>query len=251
MLDVNQIYKVDVLDGLKQLDDCSVDLIITSPPYNLRGFQNRAYRHDAKNDIWNKSIDYGGDIELDNKPENEYEDWQVQVLNECFRVLKPDGSMFYNHKTRVNKNKISFPLEWINRSDFICRQIITWDRSSSVNMDKCRYVPCTEYIFWLIKQRKNPRFKRQNDTLFPTEVWKFAPAIKNSHPAPFPVELPDNIIPNVAQGERILVLDPFMGSGSVAVSAVKNGCDYIGFDLFDEYIEMANERIEKLKTHLK
>jgi len=244
MLEINKIHKMDVLDGLHQLDDKSVDLIITSPPYNIRGFQQRAYRPKPEGDIWNKSINYGGDTEIDCKPEAEYEDWQVDILNECFRVLKDDGSLFYNHKTRVKKNKISFPLEWINRSKFICRQIITWDRSSSVNMDKCRYIPSTEYIFWLIKQQKNPRFRRQDNTLFPAEVWKFAPATKNTHPAPFPETLPDNIIPNVAQGDRILVLDPFMGSGTVAVSAKKNGCDYIGFDLFDEYIDMANKRVE-------
>ena len=242
MLEINKIHKIDVLEGLKQLEDESVDLIITSPPYNKAGLMGK-HKKDNDYDIWNKTIDYGGNVDIDCKPEDEYQQWQVDILNECFRVLKKDGSMFYNHKTRVKKNQIVFPLDWINRSNFLCRQVITWDRSSSVNMDKCRYIPSTEYIFWLIKQHKNPRFKRQNDTLFPTEVWKFAPATKNSHPAPFPEELPDNIIPNVAQGERILVLDPFMGSGTVAVSAKKHGCDYIGFDLFDEYIEMAEKRL--------
>lgn len=239
---------MDVLEGLKQLDDESVDLIITSPPYNKTGYNNYSTKGKRKNDIWSKAIMYGGNADADNMPEDKYEDWQVEILNECFRVLKPDGSLFYNHKTRVKKNKISFPLEWINRSNFICRQIITWDRSSSVNMDKCRYIPSTEYIFWLVKRQKNPRFKRQDNTLFPTEVWKFAPASKNKHPAPFPEALPDNIIPNVAQGERILVLDPFMGSGTVAVSAKKHGCDYVGFELFDEYIDMANNRLNQAES---
>ena len=104
----------------------------------------------------------------------------------------------------------------------------------------------TEYIFWLIKQRKNPRFKRQDNTLFNSEVWSFQPQKKTKHPAPFPIELPDNIIPNVSQGERITVLDPFMGSGTVAVSAMKYNCDYIGFEREKEYIDMARERIEKM-----
>lgn len=67
------------------------------------------------------------------------------------------------------------------------------------------------------------------------------------HPAPFPIELPNNIIPCISQGERILVLDPFMGSGTVALSAKNNGCDYIGFEMFQEYIDMANERLIKAK----
>ena len=84
---------------------------------------------------------------------------------------------------------------------------------------------------------------------FTTEVWKFAPDKNNPHPAPFPIELPDNIIPCVAQGERITVLDPFMGSGTVALSAVKNGCDYIGFEKFQEYVDMANNKISEYKNN--
>lgn len=248
MLERNKIYQMDVLDGLKNLDDKSIDLIITSPPYNKRGFNGNQKRTDSC--LWNKTIDYNGDVNVDNMPEDNYEQWQIEILNECFRVLKDDGSLFYNHKLRVHKNKASFPLEWINKSKFIFRQLITWDRSSSVNMDKCRYIPSTEYIFWLIKEQKNPRFKRLDNTLFPTEVWKFAPARNNNHPAPFPIELPDNIIPNVAQGDRILVLDPFMGSGTVACSAVKNNCDYIGFELFQQYIDMANEKIKKMEEKI-
>ena len=245
MLETNRIYNIDVMDGLKLLDDNSIDLIITSPPYNKAGFNGIAKR--TKHCIWNKTIDYGGDINVDNMNEEDYEQWQIDILNECFRVLKNDGSMFYNHKLRVKKNKASFPLEWINKSKFIFRQLITWDRSSSVNLDKCRYIPCTEYIFWLIKQQKNPRFKRMDNTLFPTEVWKFAPDKKNSHPAPFPIELPDNIIPNVAQNEKIIVLDPFMGSGTVAKSAIKFNCDYLGFEKDNGYCNKSNEELEKLK----
>ena len=245
MLERNKIYCVDVLSGLKMLDDESVDLIITSPPYNLAGFRGSIVNELSKHNIWHKNIKYGGDANIDNMPEDEYEQWQVDFLNECFRVLKKDGSMFYNHKVRIKKNKISFPLEWIDRSKFITRQILVWDRSSSMNMDKCRYIPSTEYIFWLIKERKNPRFRRADDAQFIAEVWKFAPDKKNDHPAPFPITLPDNIIPSVAQGERILVLDPFMGSGTVAMSAKKHGCDYIGFDIVQEYVDKTNERIEK------
>lgn len=70
---------------------------------------------------------------------------------------------------------------------------------------------------------------------------------KNSHPAPFPIELPDNIIPNVAQNEKIIVLDPFMGSGTVAKSAIKFNCDYIGFEKDKGYCDKSNEELEKLK----
>lgn len=243
MLELNKIYCCDVLEGLKQLEDESIDLIITSPPYNKAGFNGKNKR--TKHCIWNKTIDYSGDVDVDCMDETEYEDWQIAILNECFRVLKKDGSMFYNHKIRVKHNEISHPLEWVSKSNFKCRQIITWDRLASPNPDPCRFVPTTELVFWLCKENKNPRFKRSKDCVFQTEVWRL-PADKNTeHPAPFPIELPDNIIPSVSQGERIVVLDPFMGSGTVAVSAKKHRCDYIGFELDSGYIDMANKKISE------
>ena len=244
MIELNKIYKCDVLEGLKRLDDESIDLIITSPPYNKAGFNGKNKR--TKHCIWNKTIDYSGNVDVDCMDESEYEDWQIAFLNECFRVLKKDGSMFYNHKIRVKHNEISHPLEWINESKFKCRQIITWDRLASPNPDPCRYVPTTELIFWLCKGNKNPRFKRSKDSLFQTEVWRLPADKGTEHPAPFPLELPNNIIPSVAQGERIVVLDPFMGSGTVAISAKVNGCDYLGFELDEHYIEMANKRISEV-----
>lgn len=247
MLELDKIYCCDVMEGLKQLDDESIDLIITSPPYNKNGF-NRGNRKSYSGDMWSHVIVYGGDVNVDNMPEDDYEQWQIDIINECMRVLKPNGSMFYNHKNRVKKNKLSSPLSWIEKSNAICRQQIVWDRASSVNLDKCRFIPSTEYIFWLIKNPKNPRFDRRKG-IDPNlaEVWKFAPDHSNKHPAPFPIDLPDNIIPCVSQGEPITVLDPFMGSGTVALSAIKNNCHYIGFDKFQEYVDMANERINKLK----
>ena len=98
MLELNKIYCIDVLEGLKNIDDNSIDLIITSPPYNkvgLNGIQ--------KGKKWNKTIDYDGDPQNDNMDENEYQKWQLNILNELFRVLKEDGSLFYNHKNRIHK----------------------------------------------------------------------------------------------------------------------------------------------------
>lgn len=243
MLDKNNIYNIDVIEGLKKLDDKSVDLIITSPPYNKAGFNGVKKKN--KNDFWNKTINYNNDVMSDCMKDDEYQKWQIDILNECFRVLKDDGSLFYNHKIRVKNNQASFPLEWINKSNFIFRQMITWDRSTSVNLDKCRYIPSTELIFWLIKRKKNPKFKRIDNINFTTEVWKFSPSKCKNHPAPFPIELPNNIIPCVSQGERILVLDPFMGSGTVAISAIKNNCDFIGFELYEEYYNLCNDNIKK------
>ena len=241
MLELNKIYCIDVLEGLKKIDDISIDLIITSPPYNkigLNGIQ--------KGKKWNKTIDYDGDPQNDNMDENEYQKWQLDILNELFRVLKEDGSLFYNHKNRIHKGEIISPYQWLLKSPFKIRQEIIWDRGSSQNVNRCRYMPSSELIFWLTKCNR-VRFDRKRDTMFKNEIWKFIPEKGTKHPAPFPIELPNNIIPNVSQGERIVVLDPFVGSGTVAISALQNNCDYIGFDKFQSYVDMANKNIDNAK----
>lgn len=240
MLELNKIYTVDVLEGLRMLDDNSIDLIITSPPYNKNGFSGNK-KNTRK--IWNSTINYAGDESNDFMDEDEYKQWQIDILNECHRVMKENGSMFYNHKLRVKNNTASFPTEWIDKSNMILKDIIVWNRAAGPNVNINGYIGVTEYIFWLIKRTKNINFKRQPDIKYKTNVWKIIPEKNTEHPAPFPIELPDNIIPNVSQGNRITVLDPFMGSGTVALSAIKHGCDYIGFDKFQEYVDMANERI--------
>lgn len=246
MMELNKIYNVDVLIGLKQLPDESVDLIITSPPYNKNGLNGSIKQ--TKNCKWTKSIDYGGNSDVDNLPERLYQDWQIQVLNECYRVLKPKGSMFYNHKNRIEsgKGRIISPYQWLLHTDFNIRQEIIWDRGSTNNVDKSRYLPTTELIFWLAKSTR-PNFSRELDTKFKKEVWSFPFEKNTKHPAPFPIDLPDNIISCIPDKENIIVLDPFMGSGTTALSAIKNKCKgYIGFEKFQEYIDLANERIKNL-----
>lgn len=129
------------------------------------------------------------------------------------------------------------------KTPFKVRQEIIWNRGSTPNLHNSRYYPTTELIFWLTKAER-PRFKRDAECQYKNEIWDIVPEKNTEHPAPFPIELPDNIIPSIALGERITVLDPFMGSGTVALSAIKNGCDYIGFDKYQEYVDMANERIK-------
>ena len=242
MLELNKIYCIDVLEGLKKLDDSSIDLVITSPPYNKIGLSGI-----QKGKKWNKTIDYNGDRDNDNMDEDEYEKWQLDILNELFRVLKDDGSLFYNHKNRIHNGEIISPYQWLFKSPFKIRQEIIWDRGSSQNVNRCRYIPSSELIFWLTKGSK-VRFDRSRNTMFKNEIWRFNAEKGTEHPAPFPIELPNNIIPNVAQGERITVLDPFMGSGTVALSAMENNCDYIGFEKFQAYVDMANDKIDEMNT---
>lgn len=245
MLEKNKIYCIDVLEGLKQLDDESVDVIITSPPYNKKGLTKAKNNPKSK---WNSTIDYNGDEDVDNMPEEDYEEWQIEILKECYRVLKKNGSMFYNHKNRIwsGHGEIISPYKWLFKTPFKIRQEIVWNRGSSNNVARQRYIPSTELIFWLTKNNK-VRFDRKIDTPMKMEVWDFPFEIGTEHPAPFPQKLPDNVLHCIASNEeRLLVLDPFMGSGTTALSAIKHNCDYIGFEKFQMYVDMANKKISPI-----
>lgn len=248
MLEVNKIYCCDVLEGLSQLDNESIDIIITSPPYNKAGLNGVLPKG---NRTWTTTIDYGGNVDVDKMDESEYEDWQVRFLEECFRVLKPYGSMFYNHKNRIvsGAGEIISPYAWLFRSPFKIRQEIIWDRGSTNNVQNARFLPTTEQIYWLAKSER-PKFKRNKDSLFKTEVWKIQFSTNTAHPAPFPLELPNNIIESIPHDENTIVLDPFMGSGTSAIAAIRNGCKYIGFEKFQEYIDMSNNRIKEEMARL-
>ena len=93
MLELNKIYCCDALDGLSKLDNESIDLIITSPPYNKMGLNGKKIGGN-----WIGSIVYGNDSSIDNKDENEYKNWQIEVLNEWYpKSMKNNetGSCFY------------------------------------------------------------------------------------------------------------------------------------------------------------
>lgn len=110
MLEINKIHQIDVLEGLKQLDDNSVDVIIFSPIYNKNGLLKGKAPNRGKTNKWVARIDYDNNPDVDNMPEDKYQQWQIDILEECKRVIKPKGSIFYNHKNRTIKEALYLPM---------------------------------------------------------------------------------------------------------------------------------------------
>ena len=134
------IYIEPCEETLKRFEDNSIDLIITSPPYNIGKMHSNR-------------LQFGSYANNDMK-EPDYQKWQIEVLNECYRVLSENGSMFYNHKVRIKNGKAIHPMEWILKTDFVIKQEITWDMGKSANCDKIRFFPFSERIYWLTKNSK-------------------------------------------------------------------------------------------------
>ena len=119
-LPLDKVIVGDVLTELQKFPDSSVDITVTSPPYN-KGNQKKGWL--VSNKAYTDFNDY--------IPEAYYQAWQIDVLNELLRVTKPGGSLFYNHKIRWDKGNLIHPYTWISDSDWSLRQEIIWDRMTS------------------------------------------------------------------------------------------------------------------------
>lgn len=233
----NIIHNTDCLVGLKSLPDNSVNTIVTSPPYNKKGLSGG--RKSIGNQLWKKfNIDY--ETYDDNMKEQDYQQWQLEVLNECHRVLTPDGSMFYNHKMRRHRNIAYNPYDFVSKSNFNLFQLIIWNRKNTPNVRKDHLLPTTEYIFWLSKTK--PKVFRDNIPLeYRSEVWEIPPLRQAEHPAPFHPLIPELCI-RLTTEENDVVLDPFMGIGTTATISRNLNRQYIGYEINNNYIEIFNEK---------
>lgn len=215
-----QMWLGDCLDLMRDIPDGSVDMVITSPPYNL----NEGMEHKGNSRIGTATSAWrGGKLQSgygeysDCMPYEQYREWQKTVLNAMWRKIKDNGAIFYNHKPRMVKGVSRLPFF----SDLPIRQIIIWDRGSGFNHTGVNFTPSHEWIIIFAK----PNFKLKSKSHSSIgDVWRVNAARKNDHPAPFPSEIPERIL-NACDGE--LILDPFSGSGTTAVAAQASGRRFI------------------------
>lgn len=236
---LNKIINQDSTSGMRELPDCCVDLIVTSPPYNLKNSSGNGMK-DGRGGKWsNAALLQGYEQHNDCMPHDQYVAWQRDCLTEMFRLIKDTGAIFYNHKWRVQKGILQDRQDIV--SGFPVRQIIIWKRKGGINFNPGYFLPTYEVIYIIAKNN----FKLAPKANALGDVWEIAQEFKNEHPAPFPVELTDRILSSCMGN---IVLDPFMGSGTTAISAINYGWDYIGIDLSESYCSMARQRID---DHLK
>ena len=245
MLEFNKIYQIDVLEGLRKLDDNSIDCGVSSPPYNKLGLMKGKKQ---KGGDWDGYITY--DNFEDNMPEDEYQKWQIEILNEIQRVLKPGGSFFYNHKNRRYDKTEYSPYEWVSKSNINIYQTIIWDRKADVNNSLYFFQPVYELVYWLTKDNKKAPIFNKRDLIEQKSIWRISPKMNIPHPAPFPDELVEHFI-NATTKEGDVVLDPFMGVGTTALVAKRLGRKYIGFDISGEYVNIAETNVYEGKIRKK
>lgn len=241
------IYNGDCLEILNQIEDNSIDIILTSPPYNL-------------------GIDY--DIYQDDLPIKDYLIWCKKWLKELYRVLSYSGRFALIHYLSCGKSEKRFaPLMQLN---CIAENIgfkhhgiaIWWD----ITLKKL-----TAWGSWLsssapyinspfegidILYKGDWKRKGERDELTKTEfmmacsgVWKIPTEKNRKHPAPFPEKLAELII-KLLSNKSDIILDPFMGSGTTLIAAKQLDRRAIGIELSEKYCQICLERLKNIQTKL-
>lgn len=258
-MEIDKIYNMDCLEGMRQMEDESVDLVVTSPPYdNLRTYNG--YCFDFEN-----------------------------IAKELYRVIKPGGVMVWVVGDSVvdgSETGTSFRQAlYFKEIGFRLHDTMIYQKQNYIPLTHNRYEQAFEYMFCLSKGRPstfNPikieclhagkvesygserrRFidKKQairspegksfmvtNDTKYHSNIFEYACGIERTgHPAPFPNLLARDQI-NTWSNEGDLVLDPFMGSGTTAMVARALNRHYLGFEISPEYCKLIANRLERTKT---
>ena len=264
-------FEADCIKGLKRIDENSVDVVVTSPPYNI-GLKYKSYD--------------------DNLEADEYIQWSVEWMNAVFRVLKPEGSLFLNlgaapsnqlmpHQVALEFSKylkLQNTFHWIKSISVETTEgeVVTSGHFKPINSR--RFVTdCHEYVFHFTKNgsveldrlsigvpykdKSNiGRWKHTSgsDKRCRGNTW-FIPyktihrrEIQRPHPATFPVQLAKNCYMLHGIDENTCALDPFVGLGNAAVAAYECGINrFLGFDIEIDYLNYSQESIEErvLSSH--
>lgn len=241
--DLITLFHADCADVLPTLAD--VDLVFTSPPYNLGvtaggGFghyvDEAGLRERGGGGKWTGgALAHGYHGHEDKMPLAEYETWQRSVLEACWQTLGENGAIFYNHKPRVQAKTLWLPL--VLNPGLPVRQIVTWARAGGVNFAPTHYVPTYEWIIVFGKPGWRLKSKAASGL---GDVWYVPQEANPDHPAPFPLGLPARAIETTGPS---LVLDPFAGSGTTLRAAKDAGIRAIGIERSELYCERAARRL--------
>lgn len=257
MLEIDKIYHMDCIDGMKLLSENSIDLVVTSPPYdNLREYNNSS--------TWNFDI-------------------FKNVANELYRVVKDGGVVVWIVSDAcINGSETGTSFKqalYFKEIGFNIHDTMIWEKESFRFPDKTRYGNCFEYMFIfskgkpksinLIKDRVNKLagtlnlgtsrakngtiYRKSNDNKtfvqevgFRFNIWNISSERNNTsgHPAVFPLQLAiDHIIS--WSNENDIILDPFIGSGTTAIASKYLKRHFIGFEIDEQYYNIACNRLKE------
>lgn len=261
----NKIYNMSCLDGMREMEDNSVDIIVADPPYNLS--KGAKWKWDNSVELkgmggnWNKVM-----VDWDDMTLEEYWSFTVAWLGEAKRILKPTGSMWifgtYHNIGIINVILQMQEIEMIN-------EIIWYKRNAFPNLSGRRITASHENILWCHKGNKKREYYfdyeyskngdftgdglkgpgKQMRTVWDIPNNKDKSELKyGKHPTQKPIRILKRMI-KLSSKEGDIMLTPFAGSGSECVAAKMCGREYIGFEVDKAYCEIAEERLRHVELN--
>ncbi|WP_193314952.1 DNA-methyltransferase [Georgenia thermotolerans] len=231
------LHNGDCLEVMAEMSSDSVDIVVTSPPYNMGltpgGNGRGTYKHTTQKA--RRFADGYGQHD-DAMAQDDYDAWQRKVLAECWRIARK--AVFYNHRPRIEHGVLRDPLG--NDFGIPLRQRIIWNRGTGIDVNLRNFCTRGEYIYLFAK----PDFQLVTHAASGMgDVWDLGIeyGIKD-HPAPFPISLPARCIE--ATGAQS-VLDPFSGSGTTLRAAMDHGIRGIGIELEEKFCAMTVGRLQQ------
>lgn len=214
-------------------------LVVTSPPYNqkLDGFGKSGIVADRAAG-W---ADRMANAYADSKPEPEYQDEQVELLDTMFALTTDDGGVFYNHKHRYRDGVVVSPLEWIWRTQWKLRQEVIWSRAGSLTQNARMFNPSDERLYWLRKPGADTAWVEHPEHKSWMTVWQIVQQVDVKVSAPFPIELPDRAIRALSSAGDV-VLEPYCGSGTTLMACEARGRTCVATEISEAYCDVIIER---------
>lgn len=253
MIQENKIYNVDCEKGIVALNNNSIDLVVTSPPYNVNLGNNKYNK--------NPYILY-----KDNKNHDEYIEWLKGIFKLLYPKIKVGGRLCINIGNGENGKipTVSDIIQVLSKDlNYLPFAQIVWDKGhtsartawGSWQSPSSPSFP-TPFEFILVFAKESLKLKWKGETDLTKDefkewaygLWKFKPETRKNdlgHPAPFPIELPKRCI-KMFSWKNSVVLDPFMGSGTTAIACKKFNRDYIGFEIDKHYYELSKKRLKEV-----
>ena len=250
-LEVNKIHKGDTVETMKKIDDKSVQLVMTSPPY-LASIRDDNHKYPGAKDIIK-----------DNQTVEEYIEWSVDIFKEYERVLADDGVVAYNMSyTTFNPMLPYMVIEEVRKqTGFEIADTCVWKKKNCVPLSghPNRMTRICEFVYIFVKEDRLNDFKANKEVTSISRTGQRYFKIYNNfietknndgkvdgHDATFSSDFARYFI-DLYSAEGDVVLDNFMGTGTTAIAAIGLDRDFLGIDLIDDYISVANERIAKMR----
>ena len=245
---VNEFLNEDCLITMSKMDDKCIDLVLTSPPYNMTkrkgGYADKITRYDEYSD-W--------------KSEEEYIEWTLNIFNNINRVLKPNGVILYNFSYSIETPSLPYTLmaSLISKTDFMVADTIIWKKSNSIPHPASynRLNRIVEFVFVICRKEELKTFncykkvvktspKGQN---YYEIVDNFITAKNNDsstdlNKATYSTEFCEKLL-KVYGKEEYLVYDPFMGTGTTGIACKNLKMNFIGSEISSAQVEYSKNRI--------